>query len=48
MEDSKSIIQSKHGYWKFYSLPIPTENSDIDTMNYTSLMTLKYQILLET
>lgn len=23
------IIQSKHGYWKFYSMPIPTENSDI-------------------
>jgi len=23
------IIQSKYGYWKFYSLPIPTENSDI-------------------
>ena len=23
------IIQSKHGYWKFYSLPIPTVNSDI-------------------
>jgi hypothetical protein len=23
------IIQSKEGYWKFYSLPIPTENSDI-------------------
>ena len=23
------IIRSNHGYWKFYSLPIPTETSDI-------------------
>lgn len=23
------VIQSEHGYWKFHSVPIPTENSDI-------------------